>query len=49
MSLQTLADIAKDDDKLKRKAVKKLRAVMQNGSPAMKSRSKKLLKELGDD
>lgn len=45
MSLQTLTDFAMRDKKLQGKVIKKLREVIRDGSPAIKSRSKKLLKE----
>ena len=45
-SLQTLAEFAYEDDNLKSQVVGTLQKVMEQGSPAMKARSKKLLKEL---
>lgn len=46
MSLQTLVDFAKQDTNLREKVLRKLREVIDNGSPAMKSRGRKLLNEL---
>lgn len=45
-SMQALADLAKDDKDLRRKVIPLLQDLMETGSPAMKSRGKKLLKEL---
>jgi hypothetical protein len=45
-SLQTLAEFAQHDARLRNTVVDKLQEVMEHGSPAMKARSKKLLKGL---
>lgn len=46
MSLQTLAELAKQEKHLKGKVLRTLRKALHGGSPAMRARSKKLLKEL---
>lgn len=46
MSLQTLADFAKTDKKLKSRVMKKINVFINSGIPSLKSRSQKLLKEL---
>lgn len=44
--LQTLSNFAKLDPLLRKKVLEKLKYIAQHGSPAMKSRSKKLIVEL---
>jgi len=44
--MQALADLAKNDEALRRKVIPLIKRLSQAGSPAMKSRGKKLLKEL---
>jgi hypothetical protein len=46
-SMQTLSNFAKLDPLLKMKILEKLKYFVQHGSPALKSRSKKLIIELG--
>jgi hypothetical protein len=45
-ALQGLADLAHDDRAIRDIAIKVLRKAMQNGTPAMKARSRKLLHHL---
>lgn len=45
-SLQALADLAREDDCLKSRVILRLQEVAEHGSPAMKARSKKLLRVL---
>jgi hypothetical protein len=45
-SMQTLADIAADDSRLRGPIVARLRRLTRTGSPAMKSRGRKLLARL---
>lgn len=45
-SIQALADFAKTDEELKPKVIEKLHEFIDFGSPAMASRSRKLLKKL---
>lgn len=45
MSLQALADLAGQDGRLVKRLVALLRMTMKSGSPAMKARSRKLLKK----
>ncbi len=45
-SMQTLANFARDDEKVKGKVVGKIRKVMKDGSPSLVSRGRKLLKTL---
>jgi hypothetical protein len=45
-SLQALAELAHQDDRLRNRVVEKLQEGIQNGSPAMKARCMKLLKAL---
>lgn len=47
-AMQGLADLAKDDDALKREVAPLLREMTETGSPAMQSRGRKLLADLGD-
>jgi len=44
-ALQGLADLARNDDALHRKVKQLLEDSMQSGTPAMKARARKLLKE----
>lgn len=46
-SLQALTDLSDHDEKLRGKVVKLLRRALRTGTPAMKSRARKLLKRLG--
>ncbi|UCD73244.1 MAG: hypothetical protein JSW01_00980, partial [Candidatus Bathyarchaeota archaeon] len=45
-SMQTLADIAEKNEAVKPEILKKLKEIMNRGSPAMVSRGKKLIKKL---
>jgi hypothetical protein len=45
MSLQTLANLAKQDRKIKIKVVALLRKFLEDSTPSLKSRSRKILKE----
>jgi hypothetical protein len=45
MSLQTLADFAKQDIKIKNKTIPLLKNFLVGGTPSLKSRSRKLLRE----
>jgi predicted ATP-dependent protease len=45
-SMQALADLAQEDEVLRREANKIITDLVESGSPAMKSRGKKLLKQL---
>ncbi len=45
MSLQTLADFAKQDKKIKNQVMPLLQKFVMSGSPSLESRSKRLLKE----
>ena len=45
MSLQTLADFARQDGKIKNKVMPILKEFVVSESPSLKSRSKRLLKE----
>ena len=45
-SMQTITDFAEKDNQLKVEVIHKLEEIMKTGSPAMISRSKKLLKKL---
>ncbi|MCK4322157.1 hypothetical protein KAX08_06540 [candidate division WOR-3 bacterium] len=45
-SMQTLANLAKKDDNIKKKIVKKFEKIMKTGSPAVVNRGNKLLREL---
>jgi hypothetical protein len=45
-AMQTLADIAADDSRLRGPIVARLRRLTRTGSPAMKSRGRKLLARL---
>lgn len=45
-SMQALADLARDDEDLRKKVTTILQDLILTGSPAMKSRGKKLIKEL---
>ena len=44
-ALQALADIAKHNKDIRPKVIKKLRSALKDGSPAMKSRGRKILEE----
>ena len=44
--MQTLADIAEQDNGLKPSIIKKLEVLTREGSPAMNSRGRKLLSKL---
>jgi HEAT repeat protein len=46
-SLQALTDLSDHDEKLRGKVVKLLRRALRTGTPAMKSRARKLLKRFG--
>ncbi len=46
MSLQTLADMAKDNDILKPIILEKIKKLLKNGTPSLTARAKKLLKKL---
>ncbi len=45
--LQSLAGLASHGPSMRPRVMKKLREYLKNGSPAMKSRSKRLIKQLG--
>ncbi len=45
-SMQTLADLAEKDEQIKPKIVNLIKEMIKNGSPAIISRGKKLLKQL---
>ena len=45
-SMQTLANLAKKDDNIKKKIVRKFKKIMKTGSPAVVNRGNKLLREL---
>jgi len=45
-SMQTLADLAKKDEQIKPKIINLIKGMIKNGSPAIISRGKKLLKQL---
>lgn len=47
MSLQTLADLSKQDRAIQRKIIPLLQKFLNHGTPSLKSRSRKLLKEVG--
>ena len=47
-AMQALADLARQDETVKRKVVPLLRKLTETGSPAMQSRGRKLLAELAD-
>jgi hypothetical protein len=44
--LQTISNFAKLDPPLRKRVIERLKHITQHGSPAMKSRSKKLIAEL---
>lgn len=46
-SLQALADLSTHDQDLRAEVISLLRSVLRTGTPAMKSRARKLLKRLG--
>ena len=48
-ALQALTDFAVDDKKLQPRIIRVLKEFMQTGSPAIKSRGRKLLKVLGSE
>jgi len=45
-SMQTLADLAEKDEQIKPKIINLIKGMIKNGSPAIISRGKKLLKQL---
>jgi hypothetical protein len=45
--MQALADLAEEDPSLRTQVILMLEELTETGSPAMKSRGRKLLKELG--
>lgn len=45
-ALQAMADIAKQDDYFRRKALAKIRLALKNGTPAMQSRARKLVAQM---
>lgn len=48
-ALQALADLAKDDSAMRPEVKKLLSQSLRNGTPAMKARSRKLLRQLDSD
>jgi hypothetical protein len=46
-SMQAMADLAMQDDSLRPMVLAKIKALMQNGTPAVQSRGRKLLLKLG--
>jgi hypothetical protein len=47
-SMQALADLAETDLELRRQVIPLLAGLVESGSPAMKSRDRKLLRKLSD-
>jgi hypothetical protein len=45
-SMQALADIAAQDESLRRPVIEQLEKLTQTGSPAMRSRGRKLLRKM---
>lgn len=47
-SMQTLADLAEKDEQITPKIINLIKGMIKNGSPAIISRGKKLLKQLNE-
>jgi hypothetical protein len=48
MALQSLADISANDNQLRKTLIEELREIGKSEAPSLKSRSKKILKQLGE-